>query len=152
MEAIGHRLKAAVLVVLLALFALPARADRAADVLATVNHVASALTDDNAPDAMTVFDKSFPDYDKLSGYFGALTDRGLLINEVNVIEEQDSDAETVLTVEWALTITAKRFSGDTERRVQQVHVKLRPDKKKWKIVEFSPITLFDPAPQSNSRK
>ena len=95
--------------------ALPREADRPASVLATINHVATALAGDSATDAMMPFDKSFPKYAKLREYFSGLTNSSQLVNEVDVIDEQDSGTQSSMTLEWTLTLT-NRATLRMERR------------------------------------
>jgi hypothetical protein len=129
---------------LVAMFTAPGRADRAADVLTQLNHVATALTDGNALDAMSPFDKSFADYDKLSSYFDGLTSAFQLANEAKVADEQDTETETKLTVDWTLTLT-DLGTGYSEQRTGQINIRFILKDGKWKIVNFSPIDLFNPA-------
>lgn len=127
----------------LGIFTALGRADRAADVLAQLNHVATALTDGNGLDAMSPFDKSFPDYQKLSNYFDGLTSSFQLVNEAKIADEQDTDTETKLTVDWTLTLT-DLATGHSEQRTGEIDVRLILKDGKWKIVGFSPIDLFNP--------
>jgi hypothetical protein len=131
-------------VAVLAIFTLPGRADRAADVLAQLNHVAAALTDGNALDAMSPFDKSFAGYEKLGSYFEGLTNAFQLTNEAKVTDEQDTETETKLTVDWTLSLTDLE-TGYGEQRTGQINVRLILKDGKWKIVDFSPIDIFNPA-------
>ncbi len=128
---------------LLGLLAVPSPADRAADVLAQLNHVATALTDGNSADAMSPFDKSFPDYEKLRNYFDGLTSAFQLVNEVNVTDEQDSETETKVTLNWTLNLTDLGL-GYTGHRTGEINVRFLLRDGKWKIVDFSPTDLFNP--------
>jgi hypothetical protein len=110
---------------------------------AQVSHIASALTAGNAVDAMSPFDKSFTDYEKLRGYFSGLTSAFQLTSQLEVTEEQDSDDQATLTLEWTLTL-ADPQTGYATNRNATIHARLVPKNGKWKIVEFSPIELFDP--------
>lgn len=112
---------------------------------AQVSYVASALTAGNPADAMTPFDKSFPAYDKLRGYFSGLTGAFQLTNQLEVTEEQDSPDEATLTLDWTLTMTDPQ-TGYARNRNATIHARLVPKGGKWKIVEFSPIAMFDPRP------
>jgi hypothetical protein len=155
MPAIGHRLTSnrIVSIAALALFgvsALPRDANRPANVLATINHVATALAGDNAADAMMPFDKSFPKYGKLRDYFLGLTDSSQLVNEVDLVDEQDSDTQSNVTLEWTVTLTNKT-TLQTERRSGEIHAHLKLEDGKWKIVDFSPIDLFNPQPKQQPR-
>ncbi len=136
--------KTGVLLAALALmFAMPLDGDRAADARAQISHIATALTSGDPADAMTPFDKSFPDYQKLSDYFQGLS-ASQIENEVDVLDEDDTEAETKLTVNWTLTLTDRATSA-TERRSAEINVRLVPKNGKWKIVGFSPIRIFNPA-------
>lgn len=148
MAAIGHRIRAspwtlpAAGMLLVFVSAPPLRADRAADVRAPLSYIATALTSGNAADAMTPFDKSFLNYQKLSNYFQGLN-AFQIDNELDVIDEQDTDTESKLTVNWTLTIN-DLATGATERRSGDINVRIVRKGGKWKIVDFSPISLFDP--------
>ncbi len=119
------------------------RADRAADIRAQLSYVATSLTAGNATDAMGPFDKSFSNYNKLSSYFQGLSAAFQVDNEVDVIDEQDMDASSNLTITWTLTLTDLGTDA-TERRTQDINVRLVLKDGKWKIVDFSPISLFNP--------
>jgi hypothetical protein len=118
-------------------------ADQAHDVLQVINHVTTALSASDPADAMAPFDKSFPDYNKLSAYFSNLTSSYAIGNEADVVEETDSDAETKLLLDWTLTLENEN-SGASLRRHGQVEVRLVRKGGRWKIVELAPLDLFDP--------
>ena len=149
-ELISHRAPCTAALVILSLTALPLYADGPQDILATINHVATALAGDNAIDAMTPFDKSFANYVKLRDYFSGLTDSSQLVNEVDLTDEQASDNQSNVTVEWMLTLTNKT-TFQTERRSSEIHIRLALQNGKWKIVDFSPINLFNPQPKQQSK-
>ncbi len=120
----------------------PLQADRAADVRAQLSYIATALSSGNAADAMSPFDKSFSNYEKLGNYFQGLN-AFQVANEIDVVDEQDTPADTKLTVNWTLTLTD--LGTDTaERRTGEINVRLVRKDGKWKIVDFSPISLFNP--------
>lgn len=123
-------------------------ADRTADMRALISYIATALTAANPADAMTPFDKSFADYEKLSNYFQGLN-AFQVQNEVNIVDEQDTDTETKLTVDWTMTLT-DLGSNSTEQRSAEIHVRLVPKKGKWAIVDFSPIGIFNPQQKAQS--
>jgi hypothetical protein len=130
--------------------ALPGDADRPATVIATISHVATALTGDNATDAMVPFDKSFPDYAKLRDYFSGLTNSSQLVNEIDVTDKKDSGTESNITVAWTLTLT-NRTTLQTERRSSGIHVRLKLQDGKWKILDLSPIDFFNPQSKQHPR-
>jgi hypothetical protein len=130
--------RSSLLCLLLAVAALGANTPRQ-----QVGHVASALTARVAADAMAPFDKSFADYDKLRGYFNGLTAAFEVTNQLEVTEEQDSAGEATITVEWDLTL-ANAENGYSQNRNASVHIRLVQKSGQWKIVEFSPVELFNP--------
>ena len=135
MAAIVH---SSVLCLLLAATALAANTPRQ-----QVSYVATALTAREPADAMTPFDKSFADYDKLRSYFSGLTGAFDVTNRLAVTEEQDSEQEATITVEWALHF-ANAENGFSQNRKKTVHIRLVLKKGQWKIVKFSPVELFNP--------
>lgn len=154
MRAIGRRLasgrdvRAAFLSILAVL---PMQADRAGDILSTLNRVAAALTAGIASDAMEPFDKSFTGYTKLLEYFSGLTNNSQLVNEIDVVDEQnDSATRSSLTIHWTLTMTDKT-SFETRQRSGEIHVRMALEDENWKIVEFAPIDLFNPQSKQQSR-
>ena len=139
----------AVLLILLLVAAPVLQADRAADVRAQVSYVAAALGNGNPTDALSPFDKSCKDYQKLRNYFQALTNGFQVTSEVEILNEQDEEAETKLLVTWILTLTSLGSpsdvaGGSSERRSADINIRLVPQKGKWKIVDFSPIGIFNP--------
>jgi len=144
MAAIGVR-------AILVLFALSAlRADQAADARSTLDQVARGLSEGNPADAISPFDKSYGDYDKLSGYFGGLTDAFQIVNEIDVVDERDTERDITLTARWTITLS-DLGSNYTERRVGDIQVRLLLKNRKWKIVEFLPIDIFDPRQKQSVR-
>ncbi len=124
-------------------------ADRAADVRAQVSYVAAALGNGNPTDALGPFDRSCKNYQKLKEYFGALTNGSQVTSEVEILDEQDEETETKLLVNWTLTLTSLGSpsdvaGGSSERRSADISIRLVPQKGKWKIVEFSPVDIFNP--------
>lgn len=104
--------------------------------------VAEALTAGDSAEAMSHFAKTFPDYEKLRKYFDGLA-AFQVENQVDFSDEEDSDAAVVFTVNWNLTLT-DLGTDRTRNRSGQVHVKVIPVESKWRIVEFSPLDVFDP--------
>ena len=64
-------------------------------------------------------------------------------SEIEFVEENDTETDTKLVVNWTLTLTDSGTDA-TDRRTGDIDVRLVPKDGKWKIVEFSPISLFNP--------
>ena len=122
------------------------RADQAADVRAQLGAVATALTAGNPAEAMTPFDKTYADYGKLSNYFAGLTSAFQIVNNVSVTDEDDAAAESKLTVHWTLTLS-DLGTNSTQQRAGDIQVRIVLKGRRWKIVEFAPIDVFDPQPK-----
>jgi hypothetical protein len=133
----------ALLTVLLTASAVFGRADDAADARAQLSSVATALSAGNASDAMRAFDKSYPQYETLSNYFGGLANAFQITNEIDVTDERDTPAEIKLAVHWALTLQDSQ-TNYTENRAADIGVRLIKQRGKWKIAGFNPINIFDP--------
>jgi hypothetical protein len=142
-----HFLTAALL---LMLFGSPLLADRSAGVRSQISHIATSLGSGNAADAMEPFDQSFANYLKLSNYFQGLT-VFQIENELDVTDEHDtSDTETNVTVNWAITLTDSS-SNHTDHRTADINIRLVLKGRKWKIVDFSPIDIFNPLAKWDSK-
>lgn len=128
----------------------PLLADRGADIRSQISHIATSLAFGNAADALTSFDKSYPNYEKLSDYFQGLA-AFQIENEVDVSDEEDtSDVETKVTISWTLTLT-DLATNRTNRRNADINIRFVLERGKWKIVEFAPIDIFSPLVKWNSR-
>ena len=92
---------------------------------------------------MSVFDKSFPDYRRLSDFFVALN-AYQLHNEVDVTEEQDTESEAKLIVNWTLTMS-DQTTNSTEHRTGEIKITFARKDKSWRIVSLSPVQFFDPS-------
>jgi hypothetical protein len=125
-------------------FANAARADQSDDIREELGNIAKALSGGNAADAMTPFAKSYSDYDKLRNYFTGLTNAFSIVNEVDVTDEQDSANVSTVEIHWTLTLT-NTGSNDSRQRAADIHARFVRQKGKWRIVDFSPIYLFDPS-------
>jgi hypothetical protein len=101
-EKCGLGAKAAVL---LAIFALACQAQGNQELRNRLSDIAMALSVGNPSNAMEPFDKPFNGYQKLSGYFIALTNACQVASEVEVTDEQDAPDRIKLRVRWTLHLT-----------------------------------------------
>jgi ketosteroid isomerase-like protein len=127
----------------LIVLAQPIYADRAADIRASLSDVATALSAGDPEAAMAPFDKSFADYATLSGFFQALTKAFQVASEVDVLEEEDNETETIVSTDWTLTLTDLGTDA-TVRRNATVKLRLQRKDGKWKIVDLAPVEFFSP--------
>ena len=127
----------------LLLITMPCRADRVSDVRARITYVASALASGNPADALSVFDKNLSGYSKLDDYFRALTASFDIVNEVEITDEDDEQDGTTVKANWTLHLS-DRTAGSDRQKVYAVTIGLKPVGKKWQIVSFSPVEMFNP--------
>jgi hypothetical protein len=113
-----------------------------------LRRIADSLTAHDTANAMAAFDKSYPDYSKLQSYFEACT-AYQVSNELDVLEENDTATEAKLTVSWSITLTANDTDAE-DRRSAELHIRMMLADGKWKIVEFRPISIFDPLHKGGS--
>jgi hypothetical protein len=146
MAVIGRRFAVSLLILCVFATVVPAQQDRPAGVRALISSVATALSSGDAAEAMKAFDSSYSDFERLRGYLETLASSYAVANEVDVIDEQDSDPDTKVTLNWSITLT-DLVSDATEHREAEIHARVIVTKKGLKIVEFSPISLFDPVRQ-----
>jgi len=138
MAATGRR------VFLLALICTIAHADDSADIHRVIGDMANAISAGEVSQAMSGFSKKYANYDKLSDDFDALTSAYFVENTVAFTDEEVSATEASVSVHWDLALTTKQ-SGFTKNRSADVTVKLVREGKHWRIMELSPIALFDPS-------
>ena len=119
------------------------QADDSADVHHVIGDLAEALSGDEPTQAMSYFSKKCPAYDKLRGYFEALTSAFYVENRVEFPDEQVSATTATITVQWDLALTTQQ-TGFTKNRKAEITIKLAHEGKHWRIVDFSPTDLFDP--------
>lgn len=119
------------------------RADQAQDALQIIGQMTSALGDNDAVAAMSVFDPACPQYNELSNCLSNLVTSYLLTNEADVVDEDEKPDRTSLVLDWTLTLRSQSTDQSVQRR-QEVHVALAKRKGTWKIVTFSPTSLFSP--------
>ncbi len=120
------------------------QADQAADIRSQLSNIATSLTADNPAEAMSPFSKSYQNYDKLRDFFTGLTASFSIVNEVDVTAEEDSASQSLVTIKWAITLSSAGSNYNNQRSAE-INARFVREKKKWKIVQFSPIDLFDPS-------
>jgi hypothetical protein len=129
--------------VLMAIFALTCQAQGNQDLRNRLSDIAMALSAGNPSIAMEPFDKSFNNYEKLSGYFTALTNAYQVASELEVTDEQDAADRIKLSVRWTLHLTDAQ-TNDTENRSADLTLQWVRKKSKWMIINLTPIDLFNP--------
>ncbi len=108
-----------------------------------IGDVANALSGGNAEQAMEGFSKKCTNYQKLSGDFQTLTNAYLVTNRVQFIDEEVTATAATVKVHWEMSVTTKGAEYNTNRDAD-LTFKLVREGKHWRIVELTPIDIFDP--------
>jgi hypothetical protein len=138
-------LRLALSLVLLAAAVGRARGDDFADLRARLHDVANSLSTGNPAAAISGFSKSFKDYEQLRRFFDGLATSYQVENEIDFLDEPKKEAaQPVIHVRWALTVSEPQ-TNYTNQRSAEIEIRFAREKSGWKIIGFSPITLFDPA-------
>ena len=120
--------------------------DRETELRSQIGQITTSLSANNPADALAVFSKSYPHYDELRRFFIGLADAYEIVNEAEVMNEEDSQAESKLTVNWSLTLNSQ--SGEPgPHRSATLQLRFVREKNKWKIGDLSPVSFFDPSSQ-----
>ena len=149
MAATGLSRRAAVALLMMIAAGSPLYGDRAADIRTQIGTIATSLALGNASEALSPFDKSYASYEKLSEYFQGLT-AFQIENEVDVTDEEGAEDSAKITIMWTLTLT-DLTTNRTDRRTAEINARLVMKGGKWKIVEFAPISIFNPLPRKAQR-
>ena len=100
---------------------------------------ASALSQNDAPAALAVFDREMKGYGEIEGSIVALTSQTDVLCAIEVLEEHESGADRLLDTDWYLQLKSQAPGGQTERRRERVSVTLRQVRGQWRIVALSPV-------------
>lgn len=119
-------------------------ANQSADIRSRLNEIASSLTAGDPASAIAPFSSAYANYQKLRDYFSGLTNAFSIVNEIDVLEEADSKTESVAKISWVITLTNPQNNFNIQRSAE-IHVRFIREQGKWKVVEFSPISIFDPS-------
>jgi len=106
--------------------------------------LASALSQNDAPAAMAVFDRSTPGYSDIESSVVALTRQTDVLCAIEVVEEKESGQDHILDTDWYLQLKSQADGGQTERRRERVSVTLRQSRGQWRIVALQPQKVFAP--------
>ena len=130
-----------VLLAVLSVFSLAA-----AEPESVLTTLASALSERNPGAFMRPFDPEMPGFDSLRANIEALTVQADVISSIDPLNRREEGSETILEVDWALTLQSRTDSagGPTERRRQTITLKLRRQGNNWRVISLSPLTFFDP--------
>lgn len=105
---------------------------------------AAELQNEDAPPAMEQVDRSLPGYNDLRTAITALWTRYLIEPSLDLKSNEGDDTHRTLQIDWTLTLKNPHDPVDSTRREQSVIAGVEKRGKAWKIVSFSPASLFIP--------
>jgi hypothetical protein len=102
--------------------------------------LANYLSQGNGPGVMDAFNKSMPDYQRISDNVFAMVAQADVTCTIDPVEQKGN----VIEVDWFLKLNSKSDEGPTERRQMTVKLTIEKVGKKWKIKAIDPPSILDP--------
>jgi membrane-bound lytic murein transglycosylase B len=112
--------------------------------VAGVAKLASALSENDADDALEYFDSHMQSYGQIEQKLEALTAQAEITCAIDVVTDVESNGVHKLDLDWFMQLKSQIDDSQLERRRERVQVEMRQFKNVWKITSLSPITIFDP--------
>lgn len=110
----------------------------------TIADLAGYLSQNNAPEAIGVFDSGMKDYGRISQDIEGLEAQDSVSCSLDVVEDvEEPGGGHALDVDWFMQIT-NQLTSRLERRRERVRVEMRLTKGKWKIIAMNPISVLEP--------
>jgi hypothetical protein len=110
--------------------------------------LATYISGGDATSALEAFDKSLTDYGAIAEDLTALSTQTDVLCAIDVVADKEADNEASdihhLDLDWYMTLTSRADTGLTEKRRVRVAVTIQRFKTKWRITEFSPVTILAP--------
>ncbi len=148
MRAIGRRRRArsATVAAVLAVWAAgatgTARADEHDEILNLLASMTAALSADNAPEFMKVFDHKLPQYDDLSRQIHSLILEFQISSSIEILTDEGSATKRSLQLDWYMELTSREVTGPTYRRRKIIQCDMELEGKHWRIVSIKPMSFF----------
>ena len=120
-------------------FAPPPHSAEAWDV---VYSFAQSLNDDSAAPGMRQFDPAMPGFADLKNAVAALWTRYRIEPALDLKSNEGDDTLRVLEIDWTLTLNNPQDPVDSTSRELKTTCRVAKQGKAWRIVEFSPVSLF----------
>jgi hypothetical protein len=105
--------------------------------------IGTALATGDTAQAMLPFSKNYAQYQELLNDFSGLIDSYQISSEVTVENETSGSGRIDVTARWDLTLQ-DRGTAYTKNRSAEISIRLTKKGRQWKIIEFSPIKIFQP--------
>ena len=121
--------------------------DPRAEVTEMLGQIASALSQENASQAMSFIDKKTPRYHEIARRFHDLTAVWDLASGIEITAVKGDEVRMELELDWLLERKSREATGGLDRKrgaVTAVAERVQTKKGKvWKIVALSPVEFFE---------
>jgi hypothetical protein len=119
-------------------------ADPAQEVWDLLTQVASALSERNPSAFLEAFDPGMPGYEKLREQATALLRNADVQSAIDLQSDEGNGQSRTVELTWLLRIRPEGEATATTRREQTVKCRVEKADRKWRIVSFEPLALFEP--------
>lgn len=108
-----------------------------------LTHVAEALSENNAVEALHYFDRHMPGFDTIEANLNALSDKYLIACSIEFLDSGSAANAETLHLDWFLQLRSKAEDGPLLRRRERVTVTVatRPSPR---ITAFAPLSILTP--------
>jgi hypothetical protein len=111
---------------------------------ASLAKLATALTENDADEALGYFDAHMRSYPDIEEKLEALSDQADISCAIDVVTDTEADGVHKLDLDWFMQLKSQIDDSQLERRRVRVQVEMRQIKGVWKITDLSPVSIFDP--------
>jgi hypothetical protein len=111
---------------------------------ASLAKLASALSENDADDALEYFDSHMQSYGQIEQKLEALTAQADISCAIDVVTDVEANGVHKLDLDWFMQLKSQIDDSQFERRRERVQVEMRQFRNVWKITSLSPISIFDP--------
>ena len=138
---------AAVVLVALLVTTAAFASDPRAEATEMLGQIASALSQENAAEAMSFIDKKALRYHEIERRFHALTAVWDIASAIEIIDVKGDEVRMEFELEWLLERKSREPAGGLDRKkgaVKAVVEKVQTKKGKvWKVISLSPVEFFE---------
>ncbi|MDQ6760915.1 MAG: hypothetical protein M3Z32_13765 [Acidobacteriota bacterium] len=128
-----------------ALGTIAAQADTHADVVDLFAQMAAALSDDNAPQFMKLFDRNMPNRGQLETQITALLANAEVASSVELINDEGDERKREVEVDWYLELRSRLRAGPLVQRRSVIQCQLEKQDKHWRVRSLQPVEFFEPS-------
>lgn len=113
------------------------------DAFEAVNEMAASMSEADAGGFLSYIDKSCPCHDELRDRVFVVAEHYLVESAIRVVDSEEADGVVTAKLSWMVKIRREKAENPISAREVEVTVKMVKRGKKWKVIAFDPVTLFD---------